>query len=316
MNALYQEEWGDATDVFKFGPVPALGEPAATQVKLAVRAASLNPIDIKRADGFANHMGFADESLPVLIGYDVAGVVTAVGADVDRFAVGDAVYGDIIAQSIANRAGGSVAEAVLVEADLLAKKPESLSFAAAAALPVAILTALDGFEAIKLAPGEKLLVTAGAGGVGHVAIQLAKSDLFKAGTVASTASAPKAAFVKAAGADIVVDYRASSPAAELSDYDAVFELAGDMDAVVPVLSPAAKGRIAGVATFESTDQWTAIQVVPSGAKLERLAAVIEAGQVKPAYKEFAFDEAGVMAAVAEMASGRAVGKVVIVMPGA
>jgi len=316
MKALYQEAWGEATDVLKFGPVPALGEPAANQVKVAVRAASLNPIDVKRADGFANKAGYADETLPIIIGYDVAGVVTAVGSDVTRFAVGDAVYGDIIRTSIANRTGGTVAEAVLVDADLLAKKPEALSFAAAAALPVAILTALDSFETVKLAPGEKLLITAGAGGVGHIAIQLAKSDVFKAGTVATTASPAKAEFVKAAGADVVVDYRSSSPAQELSDYDAVMELTGDMEAVLPVLTPAAAaaGRVAGIAVFSSSDKWTAIQLAPTGAMLERLAGVLEAGQVKPTVKEFAFDEAGVKAAVVEMVGGRALGKIVIVMP--
>ncbi|GAB0490760.1 hypothetical protein MMPV_001998 [Pyropia vietnamensis] len=316
MLALHQTAWGDATDVFKFGPVPAPGEPSPTQVRVQVAAASLNPVDIKRADGFANKVGAANDTFPVVIGYDVAGTVTAVGSEVTRFRVGDAVFGDIHAVSIATRTAGSVAESVLVEAEVLAKKPDGLSWTDAAALPVGLLTALVSFDAVKLSPGEKVLVTAGAGGVGHLGIQLAKSDLFKAGTVATTASPAKMEFVKAAGADVVVDYRSSSVEAELSNYDAVMELTGDMEGAFKALSPAAAaaGRMAAVATFESDDRWTIIQLAPKGADLERVLPVVMSGQIKPTVKVFSFDEAGVKAAVAEMAGGRAMGKVVIAMP--
>lgn len=316
MMALHQSAWGDALDVFQLGPVAAPGPPSPTQVTVRVAAASLNPVDIKRADGFANKLGAADDTFPVVIGYDVAGTVTVVGSEVSRFQVGDAVFGDIHAVSIATRTAGTVAETVVVEAELLAKKPDGLSWTDAAALPVALLTALASFDAVKLVAGEKVLVTAGAGGVGHVAIQLAKSDLFKAGTVATTASPAKTDFVKAAGADVVVDYRSSSVEAELSDYDAVVELAGDMEGALKVLAPAAAGRMAAVATFESDDRWTSIQLAPTGADLERVVPVVLAGQVKPTVKVFPFDAAGVKAAVAEMAGGRALGKVVIAMPGA
>lgn len=316
MKALHQTAWGSATDVFQFGPVPAPGEPSSTQVRVRVVAASLNPVDIKRADGFANKMGLANDVFPVVIGYDVAGTVDAVGSEVTRFRVGDAVFGDMHAVSIATRTAGTVAESVLAEEAVLAKKPDALSWTDAAALPVALLTSLDSFQTVKLSRGEKLLVTAGAGGVGHLGIQLAKSDLFKAGTVATTASPAKTEFVKACGADVVVDYRSSSVEAELSNYDAVMELAGDMEGALKVLSPAAAGRMAAVATFETDDRWTFIQLAPTGADLERVLPVVMSGQVKPTVKVFPFDEAGVKAAVAEMAGGRALGKVVIAMPDA
>lgn len=314
MNALYQDAWGPATEVFRFGPVPAPGDPSPSQVRVRVAAASLNPVDIKRADGFANKLGMAEDAFPIVVGYDVAGIVTAVGSNVARFAVGDAVYGDIHAVSISTRSAGTVAEYVLVEAELVAKKPDALSWAAAAALPVALLTAQASFDAVGLKAEEKVLVTAGAGGVGHLAIQLAKSDAYKAGTVATTSSPAKADFVKAAGADVVVNYRTSSVEKELSDYDAVMELAGDMDGALQVLAPAAAGRMAAVATMEEDDRWHAIQLARTGANLERLLGVIVTGQVKPTFKEFPFTAEGVQAAVVEMASGRAVGKVVIVTP--
>lgn len=314
MLALHQTAWGEATEVFKFGSVPAPGEPSPTQVRVRVAAASLNPVDIKRADGFANKTGAANDTFPVVIGYDVAGTVTAVGSEVTRFRVGDAVFGDIHAHSIATRTAGSVAESVLVDAEVLAKKPDGLSWTDAAALPVALLTALVSFDTVKLSPGEKLLVTAGAGGVGHLGIQLAKSDLFKAGTVATTASPAKTEFVKALGADVVVDYRSSSVEAELSNYDAGMELTGDMEGALKVLAPAAAGRMAAVNTFELDDRWKTILVEPKGVDLERVLPVVMSGQIKPTVKVFSFDEAGVKAAVAEIASGRAMGKVVIAMP--
>jgi len=245
----------------------------------------------------------------------VAGVVTAVGSDVDCFKVGDAVYGDSVPVSMGNHPGGSVADAVLVEADLLANEISTrILFSTAATLLVVIVIALDGFTAVRLAPGNSVLITGGAVGVGRMAIQPAKRDAFTAATVATTASAPEVASVKSLGTDVVVADHASAPAAELFDNGAPVDgVSGDVAAVLPALAPSAAGRAAAVATVEASDAWTSVPCVPSGVDPDRRAGVLEGGLVVPIVTEFAFDAAGVEAAAAEMGGGRVVRKMVLFM---
>ncbi|NYZ63617.1 zinc-binding alcohol dehydrogenase family protein [Luteimonas deserti] len=178
-----------------------LPEPGPSDLRVRVEAVSVNPVDTKVRAPKAQV-----ESTPRILGYDAAGVIDAVGAEVTGFSVGDAVYyaGDITRP-------GSNAQFQLVDARIAARKPASLDFAAAAALPLTALTAWELlFERMPYSiegggAGRSLLVIAGAGGVGSIAIQLAKLAGF---TVIATASREEtAAWCRALGADHVVDHR-------------------------------------------------------------------------------------------------------------
>ncbi len=162
-------------------------------------AAGVNPIDIK----LRQRGTFYPEQMPAILGCDGAGIVEAVGVGVERFRVGDEVffcYGGLGAHQ------GNYAEYTVVDERFVARKPASVSFAEAAAAPLVLITAWEAlYERGRLAPGERVLIHAGAGGVGHVAIQLAK---LKGASVCTTVSSQeKANFVKALGADEVIFYK-------------------------------------------------------------------------------------------------------------
>lgn len=180
---------------------PSISEP--NQVLVQIFAAGINPIDTKLR---ANSMFFPD-AYPAVLGCDGAGVVEAVGSDVTEFSAGDPVYYCYggLGQQHAGQSQGNYAEYIIVPAEFLAAKPESLGYLQAAASPLVLLTAWEAlFDRAGLQSGQKVFVHAGAGGVGHVAIQLAKIAGCDVATTAS--SAEKAAFVRELGADKVIDY--------------------------------------------------------------------------------------------------------------
>ena len=176
-------------------------EPSPGQVLVRIAASGLNPLDIKIRSGGAAH---ARHPLPLVLGIDMAGVVEAVGPGVSAFKAGDEVYG------MTGGVGGiqgSLAQYAAVDADLLALKPANLSLREAAALPLAFITAYSGIvDRARLQTGQTALVHGGAGGVGHVAVQLARA---LGATVFATASARDHAFVAGLGAT-PIDYRAQS----------------------------------------------------------------------------------------------------------
>ena len=178
-----------------------LPQPQAGQVLVRIHAAGLNPLDVKIRAGKADH---AKHPLPLVLGIDMAGVVEAVGAGVTRFAPGDEVYG------MTGGVGGihgALAEYAAVDADLLARKPANLSMREAAALPLAFITAWSGIvDRAHQAAGESVLVQGGAGGVGHVAVQIARA---LGANVFATGSARNADVISQLGAT-PVDYRALS----------------------------------------------------------------------------------------------------------
>lgn len=173
--------------------------PGTRELLIRLVAAGVNPIDTKlRSRGT-----FYPEKMPAILGCDGAGVIEAVGADVQRFRPGDAVYfcyGGIGAHQ------GNYAEYTVVDERFVARKPASISFTEAAAAPLVLITAWEAlYERGRLEPREKVLIHAGAGGVGHVAIQLAK---LKGAAIATTVSSQdKANFVKQLGADEVIFYQ-------------------------------------------------------------------------------------------------------------
>jgi NADPH:quinone reductase len=173
----------------------------AGQVLVRIHSAGLNPLDVKIRAGKAAH---AKHPLPLVLGIDMAGVVEAVGAGVSEFAPGDEVYGTT---GGVGGIQGSLAEYAAVDADLLARKPANLSMREAAALPLAFITAWSGIvDRAHLQAGQSVLVQGGAGGVGHVAVQIARA---LGGTVFATASARNLRMIEELGAT-PIDYGAHS----------------------------------------------------------------------------------------------------------
>ncbi|WP_414541905.1 zinc-dependent alcohol dehydrogenase family protein [Nostoc sp. CCY0012] len=170
-----------------------------TELLVRLVAAGVNPIDTK----LRQRGTFYPDQMPAILGCDGAGIVEAVGAGAERFRPGDAVffcYGGLGAHQ------GNYAEYTVVDERFVARKPASVSFAEAAAAPLVLITAWEAlYERGRLEPGERVLIHAGAGGVGHVAIQLAK---LKGAFVATTVSSQeKANFVKQLGADEIIFYK-------------------------------------------------------------------------------------------------------------
>jgi NADPH2:quinone reductase len=185
-------------DVLELQEVPQ-PIPINKEILVQILAAGVNPIDTK----LRQRGTFYPEQMPAILGCDGAGIVEAVGSDVEKFHVGDEVY--FCYGGLGGNAG-NYAEYTIVDERFVAFKPKSISFAQAAAAPLVLITAWEAlYERGRLEPGEKVLIHAGAGGVGHVAIQLAK---LKGAEVATTVSSlEKANFVTKLGADKVIFYQ-------------------------------------------------------------------------------------------------------------
>ncbi|MDA1359087.1 NADP-dependent oxidoreductase [Glycomyces luteolus] len=216
-------------------PEPDVGE---RDVLVQVRAAGLNPLDEKiRAGEFKQILPYKP---PFVLGHDVAGTVLEVGAQVRGFKPGDEVY----ARAGDHRIGTFAERIAVAEADL-ALKPASVTMEEAASLPLVALTAWQALvEKGNVRAGQKVLVHSGSGGVGSIAIQLAKH---LGATVATTAGAANADFVRELGADIVIDYRTQDFEQLLSGYDLVLDSLGgeNLTKSLRVLKPG--GKVVGIA---------------------------------------------------------------------
>jgi NADPH2:quinone reductase len=179
---------------------------------IRLKAAGVNPVDTKvRQRG-----GFYPKAIPAILGCDGAGVVEAIGSAVQKFKVGDAVY---FCNGGLGGPPGTYAEYALIDERFAALKPNSLNFAEAAAVPLVLITAWEAlYDRGRLEAGRQVLIQAGAGGVGHVAIQLAK--LTGAQVCTTVSSAEKAEFVKALGSDQVIDYTRSDVVKTVLDWTA------------------------------------------------------------------------------------------------
>lgn len=189
-----------AVDVLQLQEVPTPKISQPHQVLVALKAAGVNPIDTK----IRKRGTFYPAQMPAILGCDGAGIVAAVGSEVKDFRVGDEVY--FCAGGLGKQGTGNYAEYALVEADFLAPKPKTLSFAEAAALPLVLITAWEAlFDRARLQSGQSVLIHAGAGGVGHLAIQLAK---LKGATVYTTVgNSDKERLVRQLGADHPILYK-------------------------------------------------------------------------------------------------------------
>ncbi len=223
MKAIYFET-GGTPDVLRYGDVKDPVQCGETQVKVRIKAAGINPVDSKiRAapDRFP-------VTFPVIPGCDGAGIVETTGAAVQHFKPGDEVY---FSQPGFNFRQGTYAEYTCVDESLLAPKPRSSNFEQAAAAPLVLITAWEALhDRARMASGQTVLIHAGAGGVGHVAIQLAK--LAGARVITTVSSDEKAAFAQRLGADKTINYQTDDVVCEIMRWtngegvDIVFDTVG------------------------------------------------------------------------------------------
>lgn len=283
------------------------------QVLVKEQATSINPIDWKLREGYLKQM--FDWPFPIILGWDVAGVITEVGSSVTDWKVGDKVF----ARPETTRFG-TYAEETIVDENLLAKIPENISFEEAAAVPLAGLTALQAlFDHGKLQSGEKVLIHAGAGGVGTYAIQLAK----QAGAyVITTASEKNHDLLEKLGADEIIDYHTTNFAEVLTDIDLVFDTMGGniQKSSFSVLKPNT-GRlisIVGIAdealAKEKNIHAESIWLQTNGKQLQEIADLMASGKVISVIGEvFPFSRQGVYDAQALSETHHAVGKIIVKM---
>ncbi|MFM6188611.1 MAG: zinc-dependent alcohol dehydrogenase family protein [Planktothrix sp.] len=198
MKAVIMTEVGEP-NVLQLQDLPDPEIQSPTEILVRLKAAGINPIDTKlRSRGT-----FYPDQMPAILGCDGAGIVEAVGSEVEQFQVGDAVY---FCNGGLGEKYGNYAELTVVDEKFATLKPHSLSFIEAAASPLVLITAWEAlYDRGRLQPGQKVLIHAGAGGVGHVAIQLAK--LQGAEVVTTVGSDENIDFVKELGADFVINYK-------------------------------------------------------------------------------------------------------------
>jgi len=308
MKAIIIEQYGGKEQLKEADvPKPAPGE---HQVIVKLHATSINPIDWKLREGYLKTMMPFD--FPIILGWDAAGVVDEVGAQVTKFKAGDRVFAR---PETTNR--GTYAEYTAVDAHLLAKIPENLSFEEAACVPLAGLTAWQClFDFGNIQKGQKVLIHAGAGGVGTFAIQLAK----EAGAyVAATAGTHNVDLLKSLGADEVIDYKKQDFEKVLREYDFVLDSLGgeNQEKSFSVLKNG--GKLASIVSepdpekaaqknIKSGNVW----LKPNGSQLARMAELLERNKLKVIIgHRFPLSEEGIREAHAISESHHAKGKIVI-----
>lgn len=329
MKAMVIDRYGKVSMRLAEMPTPEIGE---YEVLAEIHAASINPIDFKIRDGKVKLL--LKYNMPLILGNDFSGVVAKVGAKVTRFKAGDEIYGRPRKSKI-----GTFAEYISIHEDDIALKPKNLSFAEAASIPLVGLTSYQALHDImQLKQEQKILIQAGAGGVGTFAIQLAK---IMGATVATTASEAGTNLVSSLGADKIINYKTEKFEEVLSDYDAVFDTLGgqSLEASFDIVKDG--GKIVSVSglpnarfgkkfgsgwlkTFlfslasrkltalekQYNVEYTFLFMEPSGEQLRTIANFIEAGKIKPVIdKVFALEDAQAAMEYAEL--GRAKGKIII-----
>jgi len=216
MKAIQINQYGD-NSVVEVNEEAVKPQASADKVLVEVHAASVNPVDWKIREGYLKEM--LPLEFPATLGVDFSGVVTEAGESVSEFKPGDEVYG-----MASVMIGGSFAEFIIVPPTSLALKPTSVSHSEAAAIPLTGLSALQVLkDQMNLSSGQKVLIHGGAGGIGTLAIQIAKQ---LGAEVTTTASKEDSGIVKELGADVVIDYKNEKFEDIVKDYDAVFDTIG------------------------------------------------------------------------------------------
>ena len=286
----------------------------ADEVLIETKAISINPVDVKvRLMDEAITMILGTEDRPVIIGWDIAGIVVAVGEAISGFEVGDKVFGMINFPG----QGKAYAEYVASPASHIAVMPENVTFDEAAATTLAALTALQVLQP-RVKKGDRVLIHAGSGGVGHFAIQIAKG---LGAYVIATSSAKNRDFILSLGADEHIDYREQKFEEVLSDIDFVLDGMGGevLENSLKVVKEG--GRIVTLPTHQFSEdlqleagqrkvELEFVLVQSSGVDMNTLKSMLEADELKPhVSKIFPFED--MAGAHLQIESGRTVGKVIV-----
>ncbi|MHB1295214.1 MAG: NADP-dependent oxidoreductase [Anaerolineae bacterium] len=310
----YHRYGGPEVLVYENAPMP---EPSADELLVRVHAAGVNPADRQIRAGLRSRLA---EPFTLAPGFEVSGVVERLGSAAEGFQPGDAVFAMLPVM-------GGYAEWAVAPAACWAHKPATLDHVQAAALPVASLTAWQAlFQVGKLAAGESVLIHAAAGGVGHIAVQLAH---WRGARVIGTASAAREAFLRDLGVDVFVDYRATHFEDAAAGVDLVLDLvprevseANDAQAQ-EILGRSWRilrdgGRLVSICTHPEPDEAAAARGVtgayagaqPRGDLLARIARLVDAGAVRPALSAvFTLEDA--RAAHELLQQGHTQGKIVL-----
>lgn len=305
MRAVIQKSFG-GSEVLEVAEVekPRL---LSGEVLVRVRASAVNPVDVAVRSGAFPLLG----QPPFGVGWDISGVVEEVGPGA-RYEVGDEVYG----MPFFPRAATGYAEYVATPSRQVARKPKSLSHVEAAALPLAVLTAWQGLvDRAGVKEGDRVLIHRAAGGVGHLAVQIAKA---RGAYVIALASAAKHDYVKGLGADEVIDYQAVDFTEVVRDIDIVFDSVADAENNLKVLKPGGvlvsilehmKPEVAA-AVNAAGRRFAGVSVEPDYAALEAISELVDAGKLRPTVANtLPLEEAG--KAHDLVASGQTIGKVVL-----
>jgi NADPH:quinone reductase-like Zn-dependent oxidoreductase len=307
MKAAQISEYGDPS-VVKVVDIPK-PEAREGQVLVEVHASSLNPFDSSVRAGKVQQMV---PSLPVTLGGDIAGVIVELGKGVSGFSVGDKVYGQ--ANAVAGNSG-AFAEYAATKASQLAKAPSNLGMAETASMPLVGVSALQAVtKHIQLQPGQKILIHGGTGGIGSIAVQVAKHI---GAYVATTVPGNAVGLAKELGADEVIDFQSQNFEEVVSGYDAVFDTAGG-EVFEKSLKVLKQGGIAVSMTAGVDDSVTnslGVTAITQGTKvtteaLNELAKLIEDGVITPHIgKTFPLDE--IQEAFKARESGSVIGKITL-----
>jgi NADPH:quinone reductase len=324
MRALVLEEYNAPFRLVEM-PRPRAG---AGQVLVRIKASGVNPLDTKIRTGNGAH---AKQPLPAVLGMDMAGVVEEVGPRVAGFSVGDEVYG---MTGGVGGSQGSLAEFAAVDAELLAKKPANVSMRQAAAIPLSFITAWEGVvDRANVRAGQKVLVHAGAGGVGHVVVQIAKA---RGAEVFATVSEEKKAIVEGYGA-VPIDYRSMKVEKYVAEFaggegfDVIYDTVGgatldDSFAAAKIytghvvsclgwgthrLAPLSFRGATYSGVFTLLPLLTGKGRAHHGEMMREATKLVEAGELVPLVDERRFTLESAMEAHALVEGGKVLGKVVV-----
>ena len=326
MKAMVLNQYGDKAE---FQPAD-IQKPAPTPGHVVVR---IEAVSVNTVDTMIRQMGKdlpISPDLPAVLGMDFAGTVEAVGEGVTAFAPGDEVYG--CAGGLADLQG-ALAEYMTADARLIARKPKTVSMRAAAALPLVGITAYEGLQRANVQAGQKVLVHGGAGGVGHVAVQIAKhlgADVYATGT-----GDAQIAVIEGYGAT-AIDFRAETVAEYVEKhtggegFDVIFDSVGGANLTNSFDAAALNGHVATTvflveldltpAHFKGLSLHVVFMLIPMlhdhkreqhGAILAKLSEIVDAGALHPLLDDTRFGLADAGKAYDRLTSGQAIGKVVI-----
>ena len=330
MRAFVLDGYGAVADHVRLAEI---ADPVAgpEDVLIEIHAASLNPIDFKIVHGDLKRV--SKYQLPRPFGFDASGIVLSAGARATRFKPGDAVYVRASRETI-----GTFAEKIALPQEFVALKPAAISYTEAAALPLVGLTTLQGFSRVKARAGQRILIHAGAGGIGTFAVQYARHLGLE---VTTTTSSKNASFVKSLGADRVIAYDRENYLEAGGDYDIVYDTLGGAftidafkvvkrgGAVISLSGPPDRdfARREGAGWLVGAVVWLMSRKVyaasakagaaycwfftePNGDQLREIAGLVDGGAIKPVIdREFAFEQ--LPDALTYLEAGRARGKVVL-----